>query len=619
MAQAKAKILLGCMAFAVAFSCTSTDVEVKDPTETPQVDDQFLIHGRVCTEPPDDSDFPVKIMFVVDCSGSLQQTDEGDHRVEAVRQVIRRFANNPQVLFDVIKFNAFVADLTTGFKTGNLILSSLDAEVFGSNGLLQADSMTDYQGALGKAYQVLLHDMMGVANGQGGLAALTRTKYVIIFFSDGTPDPVCFGCSTDEQSPRYYSECEDDYHVMCQTLDDQGNPLDLDMQAVFEQHADGAGVFPELAEGADYNQNYQIFQYIQAIMDLKETFHVGEMRLHSAFLYCRDQFGNPTSALCEAAELAYHLDPERGRALLREMARRGSGTFRDFTSGQNINFLQIDYTSIKRTYAAKNLLVTNTNAFPSVSRFIPDSDGDGLDDDLELRLGTDPLKVDSDGDSYSDWVEVRFQNAGFDPLKEDRPDRSCQDQNDLDGDGLAGCEEELFGTNPKLVDTDADGLPDGAEVRAGMDPLNNDIDLDLDSDGQRNGDELLYHSDPSRSDQDLWKDHRYWYELRPEEGTQEGQECYGFDIRYMTLVTTLDRNGPGTRGLNDILLWFDQSSKDDPLDTGKFRVACVRAQYIAPDYKVPLSGEMDLLDEDFVDPQDLDLSFSGGSCVSASR
>jgi len=591
------------LAGSFACACTQTDVEVKETFEVAQVDDQLMIHGEVCTAPPDDSEFPVKIMFIMDCSGSMQQTDEGDQRVEAVRQVVRRYANNPQIFFDVIKFNGRVADLTGGFRQ----LSGDETEVFGPQGILEADSMTDYQGGLGVAYQVLLDDMMSVANGAGGLPELTRTKYVIIFFSDGTPDPVCYGCVTDPPNhPRYSPECHEDLHVVCTLMDTI--VLDMDYRE--------PGMFPMLEGGADYNHNYQIFQLVDAIMELKESFHVGEMRFHTAFLYCRDQFGNPTSALCEEAELAYNLDPDRGRALLREMSRRGNGTFRDFTSGQDINFLRIDYTSIKRTYAAKNLMVTNVNAFPGIDHFLADSDGDGLDDDMEMRDGYDPLKVDTDDDGYQDFIEHQKLSAGFDPLRPDRPDEPCVDSQDSDGDGLRYCEEALYGTNDKLVDSDSDGFPDLYEIRLGTDPLKNDVTADLDSDGQRNADELLFHSHPGRSDVALWENHRYWYELRESEDVNlEDQKCYGFDIRYITLVTTRDRDGPGSRGFNDILIWFDQASYDDPLDPGRFRVACARAQYIEPDYKIPVTGEITLTDEDFVLPGDLDLDFQGGSCV----
>ncbi len=580
-------------------ACTDSDVEVKETLLAPQVDDQLHITGQVCTKPPEDSVFPVKIMFIMDCSGSMQQTDEGDHRVQAVRDVVRRYASNPQVFFNIIKFNGRVTVLTNGFEH----LQGNEDNVFGGQGLLEADSMTDYQGALGVAYQELLKDMQS-----SSLAELARTKYVIMFFSDGTPDPVCYGCVTDPPNhPRYSPDCHEDLHVVCTLMDD----IVLDMD-----YAE-PGMFPMLEGGSDYNHNYQIFQLVDAIMDLKNAFHPGELRFHTAFLYCRDQFGNPTSPLCAAAEAAYNLDPDRGRALLREMATRGNGTFRDFTSGQDVNFLNIDYTSIKREYGARMLLVSNTNAYPGNDVFLADSDGDGLDDDEEMRNGTDPIKADSDGDGYGDLVEERLRSAGFDPMDPLRPETDCSDRTDDDGDGLRACEEDLFGTDAKLMDSDFDAFPDLVELKYGTDPLVDDTTGDLDSDGRRNADELLYHSNPSRSDVALYTDHRYWYELRPVDGGTQGRQCFDFDIRYITLVTTRDRNGQGTKGYNDILIWFDQASNDDPYDPGQYRVACVRAQYIAPDFKVPFDGVINLTDEDFVDPGSVDLGFADTTCVEA--
>ncbi len=261
-------------------------------------------------------------------------------------------------------------------------------------------------------------------------------------------------------------------------------------------------------------------------------------------------------------------------------------------------------------------MVTNVSAFPGGDQYLPDSDGDGVDDNTEMREGTDPLLSDSDHDGYQDFIELKRISGGFDPRDASRPDEPCTERQDSDGDGLRFCEEALYKTDDKLVDTDADGFPDRMEILMGTDPLRNDTMEDLDSDGRRNSDELLFHTHPSRADERLWDDRRYWYEMWSVADELQDRQCYGFEIRHLTLVTTKDRDGPGSRGHNDILLWFDQSSYDDPLDPGRFKVACARAQYIAPDYKIPPRGQVTLTNEDFVDPAYLDLSFSGSSCIS---
>jgi len=117
-----------------------------------------------------------------------------------------------------------------------------------------------------------------------------------------------------------------------------------------------------------------------------------------------------------------------------------------------------------------------------------DSDGDGLTDDHERRIGTDPRNPDTDGDGLTDGEEVLIYKT--DPLNPD-----------TDGDGLKDGEEvKKYKTNPLNPDTDGDGLKDGAEVFTHKtDPFNSDTD----GDGLTDGEEVLqYKTNPLNPDTD---------------------------------------------------------------------------------------------------------------------
>jgi len=92
----------------------------------------------------------------------------------------------------------------------------------------------------------------------------------------------------------------------------------------------------------------------------------------------------------------------------------------------------------------------------------PDDDNDGMPDDWETTHGLNSLVDDSaldpDSDGLSNFEEYQH---GTDPKLAD-----------TDGDGLTdGDEVNLYGTNPRDRDTDGDSFTDGNEVRVGTDPL----------------------------------------------------------------------------------------------------------------------------------------------------
>jgi hypothetical protein len=172
----------------------------------------------------------------------------------------------------------------------------------------------------------------------------------------------------------------------------------------------------------------------------------------------------------------------------------------------------------------------NAEAFRSVPLDIElDTDGDGVGDATEIRLGMNPNAADTDGDGLSDGAELSTYRTN--PLDADSDHDSFNDgaevaagtnplNADTDGDGLSDGAEVTRGTNPLVADTDGDGLTDGAEVALGTDPLATDTDrdglddgsevglgtnplvADTDGDGLTDGAEVALHTDPLVADTD---------------------------------------------------------------------------------------------------------------------
>ncbi len=125
-----------------------------------------------------------------------------------------------------------------------------------------------------------------------------------------------------------------------------------------------------------------------------------------------------------------------------------------------------------------------------------DADGDGLFDEDEVALGTDPDVYDTDGDGFGDNQEVV---SGTDPLDpSSAPAGEPGAALDDDGDQLSNGEEQDLGTDPSNPDTDGDGITDFGEVgfepgsSTGTDPLA----FDTDGDGVGDGDEAAAGTDP---------------------------------------------------------------------------------------------------------------------------
>ena len=108
----------------------------------------------------------------------------------------------------------------------------------------------------------------------------------------------------------------------------------------------------------------------------------------------------------------------------------------------------------------------------------PDTDGDGIPDEVENTTCTDPNDADTDDDGIPDGVEDANQNGNQDS-GETNP---CN--NDSDGDGIQDGTESGYGIEDVGPDTDTSVFQPDLDQGTSTDPLKSDTDGDGDSDGE---------------------------------------------------------------------------------------------------------------------------------------
>jgi hypothetical protein len=678
---------LGIMSLvALVVGCPDTPVEYIEPeVSVPEVDDELTITGSFCASPAADVAFPVKVMFLVDGSGSQQFSDQNRQRVVAVEETINALMGTPAVEFKIIVFNASVSAVPSP-DDPTVFTNAVDDLVEGMANLAEADAVTDYQGALSMAYSELRRDIDLTLFSNGGRTRLARTKYVIIFISDGFPDPQCQAGLFNDFDPNFDATscppfpaqtnclCEDTSYLRCQAVAGScaNGSLCRQAGAAYDNPAavpcsDGSGCqdqttcafdpavgtmicqngtrtcygvnnpstflagigISQFAAGADYNQPYQILRRVSEIMELEEDFDVGEIRLHAGLVLDPD---------ADPAILAIFGDPAEAVPLMQEAAELGRGNYMEFYGGEQIDFLSIDYDTIKQPRVVRSFFADNRAARQSVSGLVPDSDFDGLADAAETPANTFSRRADSDGDGFSDFFEVERRGFGFDArdpcvpaiLASDLTPGPCipaspnncnyydlgfgrREYKDDDQDGLHDCEEEQIGTNPATADTDHDSILDPLELIYGTDPLLWDYERDDDQDGVPNGREIEWHLHPLIQQTDSGTRDRYRYDRPQVSTTVDGRACYDFAVRRLRLASTLDNEDPlvenpplsGTRipldgvGHNEIRLYIVENMADDLAGEPLIRTACVRARYIAGAVKVPADGQVVLTESDF--------------------
>ncbi len=618
--------------------CTDALMQ-RPPTDDINVDNKLGVSGRVCTSEPDLEGFPVKVVMIVDQSGSMCISDppgsQGQMgfcemygtappgvtqpaRVRAINRLLEQFEGQNNVQVALVPFETNVRDPwpeVAGANSPRFARPDGTLSTRVNNLQSQLGKGTDYQGALAYTYALISSDIQQVM--VTNPASLPRTRYVVVFVTDGVPYPKC---SANDNLTQYADDLNPDLTWadslgsgdFCNLID----PEDPDAITGY-------------IAGTDRNQNYQLFSYVQQIADLKDQFNIGDIRMHTVLMFnteavrncgpiCQDIYGEyvrwPGRVPVADGPTAAH---DIAAWTLQEIAQRGNGVyqeFNDFAGLGALNLGALDYSSLFSPNVMKSFFVQALSSEPGATGRVVDTDGDGLIDELDNTFthNTNRYVADSDEDGFDDFFEVKHLSDGFRPAQRDL--RGCDPDSpltpgctarDTDGDGLSQYAEAYLRTGPSLVDTDGDGIPDGIEAKYGLDPLARvPGGYDTDGDGLPDPEEIRIGSNPVSRDRAFQEKAGYQYRISA--AAVGNRVCYDFTVSNLQLVTPPNRAGL-TQGYNLFKLWFAEAPESGvATDYGVWRSACTWAQDDPPSVRVPAGPEVDPLDDgDFRPPHEL--------------
>ncbi len=600
--------LIVCFGLAL-LACTDAALEGMPPPPPAIADNKLAISGEVCTKDPEELVFPLRVVFLVDCSHSMAVTDSVNAvtgetgRERAVRETVEELlSRGGDVKISVVRFHSAAQPLTAELDADGQYVSYFSDDLTFINariaGLGMTERTTNYIRALSEAYAEIRHELMNAEQ-----ESLALSTYHVIMVTDGIPD----------------------------------------------------------VEGDETRENStdNILDAVEGIMDLGRLFHIDNMSVSTAFLSTNSPEVN------KVAEDQLQAMAEQGNGTYRSFASGGELNFlhinlttlrRVFTLktlvAQNINAV-VDTDKVLADSDGDGLADETEFAIDS-DPFSPDTDGDGCRDGMEYRYktsGMDPIDpgdclcyvpdycFDDDDDGVCDCEDGAEPGSccqdedgdGLCDCIDVDGDGRCDPENytDFDGDGLFNCEERYTGTNRSGADSDGDGLVDFLELRFGTSPDIDDIADDLDWDAVANGEEVRTATDPGHENPGGRSDQAYRYQLW-ESRVEESKTCYGFDVENISLTEvvpgtdaqrTTGPAGQGYSGTNRILIYMGEVPFDDMESYARFRVACVEAIYrYDGNYKSPPSGLVRLTDADFVsladfDPDNPELAESELHCI----
>ena len=554
-----------CWLVALAGGCT--DANIYSTTSTPNEPNKIGMQGEVCTDDPENVGFPVKVLVVMDGSTDMNGIVQNDpmtggipSRVAAVQSLVMRYQLSSNYSFAVLQYSdAASPEPKNGYFGDSATLTSQIMAL--QSGYTSGDLSTGdrhYIDGLRQVTTAIEDDLLSSPPG-----VRSRTRYKIIWVSFGEPEQPL----EEAFCPIGMMNCNATFlTTFCP------NETPVPTPAACE-----AEVYPRMVK------DLRDFVLANGAQDL--AFHTIALQNSINNMMLMNQY-------------------------LNSMAIIGHGEFLQQTLGTTFNLAAIDLTTDSTVLNRREVVVFNPNIAIENGKVVPDSDGDGLSDDEEIMLSgspdggcPDPRNPDSDNDGVGDAIEIMLKAPGltFDPCHADVFDACSMltpPYEDRDQDGLNDCEEALLRTDPTLVDTDKDGIPDLVEVRRGGNPLADDTLMVTAHDGIADGDKMkegLYVSqDASSYELDLAYTYRI-ADLGPKTvigiNPTDPIHIQGLHIKNVVLTTQMteigalyyqpgpvqaDPNNPFAPGF-PLLAWSDNemsATPGAPVDISCTKLAC---------------------------------------------
>jgi Bacterial TSP3 repeat len=567
-------------------SCTNSYLYDERRDDQLPRDRTVTVRGEFCTPSPNEVVRPVKILIAMDASQSMKVTDPSGTRAQAAIDLLNSLPQQPEVSFVVMLFAGSttawlsrsgaqgfdrVVDYTSTEK--NLLVQRIKNFTVPGNDT-NRDS-TDFVKPLSDIYSLINRD---IAESRQMTTDETRVRYSVIFLSDGQPtnnqdDELL--CGDAVRRIRQLKDLADDVKVNTAHVFNPVQPLGT--ACVF----DGGGItIPVPGPGSC------------ALPD-------------------------PPPGACQLLIVNQNVERLSRMAVLgggdfRDFRNGEPINFLNFRFGQVrrtfvfdklvvSNFSAPAKSPLDQADTDSDGLLDADELTEGTSPFQVDTDGDGFSDGVEV-FGR------SRGARFTPNQMALADGGGLDtgcPVELRGVDQDC--------DTLSDCDEQIVGTNALRIDSDGDGISDAVEFKLGSQASSNDLQQDPDNDRLTTGEELTMHMDPLVVDSDQLSVEGYRYEVLKKAGFEaDGRQCWTFSVSNVGLANTLpdtrdagnpDGGEPFYRrgaGYNDLFLTFSMLPGDDP--TGRSVLRTFRhttSRFPVGGIKSPHDGVITVKPDDF--------------------